>query len=102
MQDRILNPVGLEESLLVIRLRNQSYDAELILREKMKQPLSPGIGRADWTMYEMVCLNPVHLHPLGWVMTIGGSHEEVVCPECGEARHSKFGRSVSPVEGSEE
>lgn len=35
MQDRILNPVGIQESILVLRLRNQSFDAELILREKM-------------------------------------------------------------------
>lgn len=40
MLDRILNPVGVEESLLVIRLASQGADAfylaELRLQEKMK------------------------------------------------------------------
>lgn len=41
MQDRIMNPIGIEEALLVLRLRNQHYDAEFVLRAKMK----PGILR---------------------------------------------------------
>lgn len=51
MQDRIMNPIGIEESLFVIRLRNQSYDAELILREKMKpgrlHPVYPDEGTEE-------------------------------------------------------
>lgn len=49
MQDRILNPVGIEEALLVLRLRNQHFDAELILVEKMKPArLFPVDGRTDF------------------------------------------------------
>lgn len=102
MHDRILNPTGIEESLLVLRLACQGADAfylaEIRLAEKMKRPVSLN---DDWTMYEMVCANPIHAHSIGWVMIVGGGNQEVVCPECGEARHSKFGRSVLPDEGTE-
>lgn len=36
MQDRILNPDTIGETLLVLNLRNQHFDAELLLQEKMK------------------------------------------------------------------
>lgn len=54
MQDRILNPIGIEEVILVLRLRNQHYDAELVLREKMR---------------------PAILHPL--VLPFDGSESEL-------------------------
>lgn len=44
MQDRILNPITTEEAILVIRLRNQNFDAELLLREKMKPGRLAPIG----------------------------------------------------------
>lgn len=51
MHDRTLNPGTIEEAILVMRLRNQSYDAELILREKLKpailHPVSPVEGSEE-------------------------------------------------------